>query len=326
MEEKYCVLVRHEETNSSANQGLTQALEDLLPQLSSSSIAEKMNGMMLIVFPNADALAKGLACLGALIFQNASKETGWEQVAVGVDHGHIFHLADRSGIKHFTGASLRIARRLAENCPLGRLWFTPGAYSALRATSSSLVSLLRPLTNESRRLDIALGLIEYETSWKELVIAQGGVDVLLSRLTPPVSVVDQDKIIKLLAERVGPVASHLVTEAMQTVKLPDFPDHLGQYIANPTQRKVFKQELTMMLRLSADNLPSRSDKLHALLKLLGNYVGPVAHVLMEQGAPRSGQGLIEFLCSRIPDPAKSEAFMHEAMRLLREDAVENTPR
>jgi hypothetical protein len=319
MEEKYCAFLRAESLDAGLRTGVQQACDEFLSQLPLGTQTETVEGMTLLVFDSPGPLLDGLSKLGALLHQKAAGNLGWSQMAVGIDRGHVFHLADRGGLKHFTGSCLRIAKRLSQACPTGKLRFTPVTYKALQHHRSPLAKTLTPLSDSSRRMDQDLGLVELEISWDQLLNFAGGVDTVLSKLCPPVSKEAKDAIIKKLATRIGPVAAPLVEQALQQVKPHELAEHLAENITNATDRKAFKQEASELLKQSTGVRPVRSEKLDQLQKLLAGYVGPVSQLLLKEAAPRTGQTLIEFLCNHFPDSQKADNFMHEAMRLMRDD-------
>lgn len=308
MQEKYCVLFCIEPASKPQ---FDRIFNELMAEVGLLK-TEQLEDLPLIVFETPNEMLDTLVTLAALLHQKQVSIS--EKITVAIDRGHLFHLADQGGVKRFTGSCIRVARRLLENAQSGNLRFTQSALGPLSTVADQTARYLLKLAQTK---PVGWNLYQLEISWSQFVEAAGGLDTVVKKLQPPLSKEAIETIITKLAARIGPVAEPLVQDALQNMNAQDAVIHLAEYINNANEKKAFKQEMNAVIEPSVASQPKRAQKIEELEKLLASHVGPIAHLLLEQAAPRTGQTLLQYLRGQIPDQIKADQFMHEAMRLMR---------
>lgn len=226
------------------------------------------------------------------------------EVRVGINLGPVKIVLDVNGDKTTLGEGINCAARIMDFAGPGQIYVSRSFYEVIGCLSQEYAELFSYLGKKAdkhvREFDV------YEVAPARSVICSRNEALTYAITQPDNKGWDPEALqsrVRRLTEEIGPMAKILVQQATRRA---DTLEELDRILAAPEIRDMPERDQSSVQETGFD---------HALLdraeRLLSEYVGPIANVLVKQAARRSSDssGLGQLLASELSSDKEKQAFL-----------------
>lgn len=226
------------------------------------------------------------------------------EVRIGINLGPIKIVLDVNGEKTTLGEGINCAARIMDFAGPGQIYVSRSFYEVIGCLSQEYAELFSYLGKRAdkhvREFDV------YEVAPARSEIHLRNVVPFPATPQPDNTAWDPEALqsrVTRLTEEIGPMASILVHRASRRAATLDELDRL---LAAPDIRSAPECDTCAPPQTAFDRA-----LLEEAERLLGRYVGPIAHVLVRQAAGRASDhaSLGQLLASELSDEAEKQAFL-----------------
>jgi class 3 adenylate cyclase len=227
------------------------------------------------------------------------------EVRIGINLGPIKIVLDINGDKSTLGEGINCAARIMDFAGPGQIFVSRSFYEVIGCLSQEYAELFAYL---GKRADKHVR----EFDVYEVAPAHGGAAnrhaIQAAAISPPDNTsLDPEALqsrVSRLTEEIGPMARMLVQRAARRAHTLE---ELDRIMATPKIRVMPQDDSRPVLKNGFDNaLLERAER------LLGEYVGPIASVLVKQAAGRASDpaSLAQLLAGELANDAEKHAFLY----------------
>lgn len=226
------------------------------------------------------------------------------EVRIGINLGPIKIMLDINGDKTTLGEGINCAARIMDFAGPGQIFVSRSFYEVIGCLSQEYAELFSYLGKRAdkhvREFDV------YEVAPAYAGTASRHAALTTASTQPANKAWDPEALqirVSRLTEEIGPMASILVQRAARRA---DTLEALDRILATPEIRIMPQHDNRPVLKTGFDNaLLERAER------LLGEYVGPIANVLVKQAAGRASDpaSLGELLADELANDAEKHAFL-----------------
>jgi len=226
------------------------------------------------------------------------------EVRIGINLGPIKIVLDINGDKSTLGEGINCAARIMDFAGPGQIFVSRSFYEVIGCLSQEYAELFAYLGKRAdkhvREFDV------YEVAPAQAGATSRHAIQAAANSPPDNTALDPEALqsrVSRLTEKIGPMARILVQRAARRANTLE---ELDRIMATPKMRVMPQDDSRAVLKNGFDNaLLERAER------LLGEYVGPIARVLVKQAAGRASDpaSLAQLLAGELASEAEKHAFL-----------------